>query len=186
MNNKGRIIIALILFIGIAALALNRGAWAGSGDRPARSAPQVGNPAPEAEEVQKGTVRPPDCGGLTVRVSGDYSICGFAIIHVTMKQNDVVLTFVREKRNNVPMGLSHILVDVVRMFVRVANKPHNGSLVEHAGVQICYAVPPNSQVQVMYHGILGSDQWIALETTVKDGEACATADLPGYYALVPK
>jgi hypothetical protein len=36
-----------------------------------------------------------------------------------------------------------------------------------------YAVPPNSQVQIMYHGIQGNDQWIALPTTVKDGEALA-------------
>jgi hypothetical protein len=185
MNHKVRFAIVLILFLGILALALNQPAWAGRGGRPAASAPQAGNPAPAAEEVQKGTVRPPDCGGLTVRISGDYSICGFAIIHVNMKQEDVVLTFVREKRNTTPGGLSHILVDVVRMFVRVANKPHDGSISEYADVQICYAVPPNSQVQIMYHGIQGNDQWIALATTIKDGEACATADLPGYYALVP-
>src|SRR6266545_1663593 len=86
MNTKIRFLIALFITLVIVALASNQVAWARFS--PATADAVASRNGPTLSD--KGTVRPPNCGGLTITKSGDYSLCAVAIIKADFKTQEAV------------------------------------------------------------------------------------------------
>jgi hypothetical protein len=88
MNKNVRSVIVLIATLGLILLAGNHVAWASLSERPMD--PTVVPQGTPRGWNKKGSVRPPHCEGLTITVSGEYSVCGMAILSVEFKTSEDV------------------------------------------------------------------------------------------------
>lgn len=130
----------------------------------------------------KGSVKPPD-RDILIPVTGEYSVGGFCTLSVTFNDPNVTLDA------SVTSPLPHDLPDDV-------HKIRQGCLLTyHEGAQqidelapasgnstICFAAIPKEKMVVYYYDVYGpSPMWVALETTVANGIACAPANASGIY-----
>ena len=146
------------------------------------------NPAP-------GSVKPPPAE-LTVCEQGDFSVGGVSILKVKQLVAGYCLTATLWNHafalGRIPAGAGKVLADIT--FLRVF---HHGRFVydvptTDGNVEICYAVPPETQGQIFFFDFFGprfgkrtgQPSWEPLPTTVIDGEACAPAQTSGAYALI--
>jgi hypothetical protein len=131
---------------------------------------------------QEGTIRPPGCEGLTIVESGQYSVCGVAIVIAELKDDGVEIVLTIEP---LPAGAGKVVAGTVNLQCFVDGKVHEGSHAEHAEPRLCFAASPGKDVQVRFYDE-NAKSWITVETTVTDGQACALANNSGKYILVEK
>lgn len=144
---------------------------------------------------QPGTVRPPP-PEVTICQDGFASVGGISTLEVdNLAPGYCLAAFLRNggfALGRVPDGAGRILANIT--FLRVFD---NSSFVYEVaggdgGVQVCYAVPANTQAQIYFFDFYGPQfgertgqpEWEPLETTVENGVACVTAQTSGAYALI--
>lgn len=164
--------------------------------QPMAAAPTATVPAPTpvvpalVQQVDefRGTVRPPGCKGVTILSNGplsggEYSICGQAVAKVILKQEGLEVEL--RLQNHTTKGAGKVLVGTIELTVRLDKKKVDGPHDPYADIQLCYAVPPGKEVEVKFYDT-EQNTWVALETTVENGQACAVANYSGDYVLVEK
>ena len=131
---------------------------------------------------QEGTIRPPGCEGMTIIASGQYSLCGVAIVIAELKDDGVEIVLTIEP---LPSDAGKVLAGTVNLECWVDGEIHQGPHDEHAEPRLCFAATPDKDVQVRFYDE-STQAWVAVETTVTDGQACALANNSGKYILVEK
>lgn len=198
MKKPIRLLIVSAVVIAVIAIAGTSVAWAKLSPQSAdaastgwgmqRAAPLDGvQPAapedgPSASSGYQGTVLPNGCTGVNITESGQFSICGIAVLNVDLKASNVELILTVE---SLPADVSKALVGTVRLDCFVDGKAEDGPHDPHAALQLCFAAPPDKDVQVMFFDE-AAQSWTALETKVEGGQACAPANYSGRYILVEK
>jgi hypothetical protein len=193
-----RMLLILTLTLGILALARNRVVWAGSTNESSQPALALdkGISAPLAKP-DPGSVKPPP-PAITVCKEGTNSIGGLAILKVLRLKLDYCLeAFLWNHAfaiGRIPDGAGKVLADITFLKVYYKSAFIYDVPVADGDVKICYAVPPGTQAQIYFFDFYGAHfkqrtgqpAWEPLETTVKDGIACAKAQTSGAYALIGK
>lgn len=184
MSAKLRLIIVILITLGILGLAGNQVAWAGFSHttQPGAAA------APDNPSISnKGTVRPPNCGNtLTITKSGRYSLCGVAIIKANYNTEDDVQYLVSLG----PTAPKETDAGKVRAGPVVFSSLVNGAVYTgpydaYAAIKLCFAAHPEKKVLIKFYDA-ALLTWVALPTSVDDGQACATVNSSGQYVLVKK
>lgn len=185
-------VISVIVIIGAVLVLSNRAVQAGWAPREKMQTdaqlPKQEVQAAEPSDTQlqtmgkEGTIRPPACDGLTIVQSGQYSLCGVAVINAELKEDgiEVVVTL-----QPLPANAGKVVAGTVNLECWVGGKIHEGPHDEHAEPRICFAAPPGKDVEVRFFDETAKS-WVAVETTVADGQACAPAYISGKYILVEK
>jgi len=183
MKRQIRFVIVVTAVLVLAALASSNVAWAGLSPQPAEPGivPQEAQPV---SSEYKGTVRPPNCEGLTITESGDYSVCGVAVISVEFTTDEDV-HLLASLDPYIPPGVSKVMAGPVVIGCLVDGVSDPGPHDRHADIKMCFAAnPKNKSVIKFYDEAAGA--WVALETTEENGQACATVNYSGKYVLVKK
>jgi len=128
----------------------------------------------------KGTIRPPGCEEIVLKDSGEYSVCGVAIVSVDFKDDDVQVIL---NLDALPADAGNVLAGTIDLQCLVDGELHKGPHDEHAEPRICFAAPPDKEVQVKFYDE-SAKSWVQVETTIADGRACAPANNSGKYVLV--
>lgn len=146
----------------------------------ARQAP--GQAQPAAQVNNQGTVKPPP-GTVLIPVTGQYSVGGFCALNVAL--DDPAIRLDARRITPLPPGLPDdvqnvrqgCLLTYYRSGERIlALPPGSGS------TRICFAALPPKEMAVYFHNTFDTDpEWVALETTVEAGIACADANASGTY-----
>lgn len=158
MKKSLRFLFVMLLLAGIIIVAGSKTVWATPAARQSESAPVKANGAPVG--VAAGSVRAPNCDGVTVLDLEQKSVCGIAILTGTAKGTDVFAAL-----NGMPDGF---LSQAVTLYFK------SGS------VEICFAAPTGGTIFFMPSGTF---DWAAVPTYFNDGLACATVFENGDYAL---
>jgi hypothetical protein len=191
--NKIIKVIIIVTALGLIALVSSKSALASWGpranvsdepqvvvqDEPQGSEPSDTQPLSSGLE---GTIKPPGCEGITVVESGRYPVCGVAVVEVDLKEENVEVILTIEP---LPTNAGKVLAGTLNLQCRVAGEVHNGSHDEHAEPRVCFAAPPDKEVQINFYDE-STQSWVAVETTVEEGTACAPANYSGKYVLVEK
>lgn len=142
-----------------------------------------------------GTVKPPP-SDIEVCQDGNYSVGGVAGVKVhELERGYCLAAFLRNHAfalGRIPDGAGKVLAQIT--FLRIFDHgrfvyklpPGDGD------IQICYAVPDGKEAQIYFFDFYGprfgernkQPAWQPLETTVKNGIACAAAQTSGAYALI--
>ena len=183
MNGRIRLTIVLIAALIMVTLASNHVAWASFSPQPAAPVP-VRQDVQSSSNEHKGTVRPPNCGGLTIKHSGRYPICGIAIIDVKFKTHQDV-KLLASIGSVIPPGAGKVMAGPVVIGCLVNGVPDPGPHDKHADINICFAAHPKNKSVIKFYDEVTAT-WKSLLTTVKDGKACATVNYSGTYVLVNK
>lgn len=130
----------------------------------------------------KGTTRPPGCEEIVLTKSGEYSVCGVAVVHVDIKDEGVEVIL---NLDPLPTDEDKVLAGTVDLKCLVGGELHEGAHDEHAEPKICFAAPPDKEVEVKFYDE-SLKTWLSLETAVSEGQACASANNSGKYVLVEK
>ncbi len=192
MNKTVRVLIAFIFVLGIVVVAKGNVAWAASSPMEAQSAPAQVESAPPMLYPEPGTVKPP-APVITITSSGVYSIGGFCSITVKNLVNGFGVngSLFYSKLKPLPKDAGQILFGSCFLQYFKFLPPPNVELdklpSDKGSADICFAVPPGKQGKVYFYDVLsGNPVWTALETTLKNGFACAASNMSGGYALVGK
>ena len=185
MGKGLRILIAVIFVLGVLLLARGQMAWAG--------APAAGNSAGAAlnpsvaglavPNPNPGTVRPPPVVAPPISVPGTYSVGGVCTVKVISMAPDVTLHTVLLPLNSVgekPQEVERFLAGVCQVNYVKAGAGLTDLTATDGVVQICFAAIPNTTDKIY---VYADNTWTALETTVADGLACASATKSGRYVL---
>jgi hypothetical protein len=143
------------------------------------AAPQDAAPASEGFQ---GTIIPPGCEGITITETGEYSVCGVAILSVVLQDIDIKVLASIEPY---PTDAGKVLAGTINLGCLLDGKPDMGPHDVHAQPKICFAAPPDKDVQVKFYDE-AAKAWVGLETTVSEGQACVPANYSGRYVLVEK
>jgi hypothetical protein len=191
-----RVMVAISLVLGIVFLARDQVAWA-------EPAAEV-DPSGQGEEIaaspmnfddddgdHHGSVKPPR-RRLWVCKEGVFSVGGVATLSVeNLAPGYCLRAFLWRHRwppVHLPSGAGRILADITFLQVYYHNRFKAHLPVEDGTVEICYAVPPGKEAKIYFLDFYGRHRggptWVALETTMKDGLACAPAQNSGAYALI--
>lgn len=185
MDKNLRMFIAAALLIGILFLARNQMAWAG--DLPVQN--QSG-PAQNQERAgladlnaQPGTVKPPPAVVPPITSPGTYSVGGICTLQVeqladTVSLHALLLPF--STLHNKPDEIERYLAGVCSLNYVKSGKGLTDLAPEDGAVKICFAAIPNVTNKIF---VYDDHTWTALDTTVENGLACATASKTGKYVL---
>jgi hypothetical protein len=199
-----RLLISIVLMLGLVLVARNQVANAqlSAGSEPSISAEDPSSIAlnglahdddDDDDDDHGGTVKPPP-GKTKICKKGVYSVGGGATIKVTTLAKHYCIRADLKKRSRVnghlPDGSGKLLSDVV--FVQVLYKNHVVSRLPDPNkggeAQICFAVPPGKHATIYFLNNFGKKDgkptWSPIATRVKNGVACAEAELTGAYALI--
>lgn len=194
MNKYIRLTIMIILVLGIVFVAQNQVAWANQSADPSLSIEEAHEPSvlPAAKDDCKdknknkdkcdGTVKPPP-KSLFIPVTGEYSVGGFCTLSIVF--NDPVITLDATIKTPLPRDLPD-QVHKVRQGCLLTYYSSNQRLDElpsnSGSATICFAAIPQQQTVVYFHNTYAPNPtWVALETTVQNGVACAAAPKSGVY-----
>lgn len=183
MNKNIRFILVLIATLTLFVLASNPVAWAHFSSQPTDLATGWQNPQPEWDPDQ-GSVRPPNCSGLTITASGIYSVCGMAVIDVKFKTNEDI-ELLASIDTVIPVIVGDVTTGSVAIGCLVNGVSDTGPHDHHADIKICFAAPPKSELVIKFYDET-TKTWTPLETTMKDGMACAIVNYSGKYVLVKR
>jgi len=194
MSKIFRIIIVVVV-LGLVALVSNQVVQAGWALGTPNEAPKVVPPAQQNDTQasepsdtqpqamgEQGTIRPPGCNKVDITTSGEYSVCGIAVVSVGPKPDNVEITL---KVGPLPKDAGNVLAGSVILQCWVDGKKDQGPHDQHGNPQICFAAPPDKQVQVKFYDE-NTKSWVVVETTVANGRACAPATYSGKYILAEK
>lgn len=191
-----RVLVVISMVLGIVVLAQDQVAWA--------------EPATEVEDSDKieevsssfmkfgdgdksgpGTVKPPRRWLWTCE-DGFYSLGGVATLSVENLAHHYCLRAILWRRHWPPVYVPHdagsFLADITFLRVFYRNRFKKQLPVEDGSVELCYAVPPGKEAKIyfldFYGRRRGKPTWVALDTRVENGIACAPAQKSGAYALI--
>jgi hypothetical protein len=200
MNKYFRILISILVVLGLVLVARSQvaGAELPSGAEPSIAAEDQGSVSlyghgDDDDDEHRGTVKPPPSRRKICK-KGVYSVGGTATIKVTRLAKHYCIHTDLKKRTHVhgyiPQGAGKLLSDVVLLQFFYRNHAIS-RLPDKAGeALICFAVPPGKKASIYFLNSLGKKDgkptWVPISTTVKNGMACAEAELSGSYALIGK
>jgi hypothetical protein len=78
-----------------------------------------------------------------------------------------------------------VLAGSVAIGCLVAGIPDTGPHDRHAAIELCFAAPLKQESVIKFYD-KEAGTWTSVETTVRDGQACATVNYSGEYVLVKK
>lgn len=180
MGKYIRVLILVVVLAGTIGLAQSQAVWAQPADEDLQSVQSESiSPALLLGGDEKGgTVKPPPGTTKTCK-TGNYSLGGVSIVRVHRLAPDYCLTATLRKRDDT----NSILAKITDIQFFYQNQPI-GTLPDSEGdVEICYALPPDTQAQIYFRGY-GSEEWLPLITTYTKRTACAPAQVSGSYALI--
>ena len=197
MNKTIRILTAITFVLAIAIVARNNVAWAGNAAESKQAINSQAQVSSALDKPDPGSVKPPPAE-ITVCEDGTFSVGGVSTLEVTNLADGYCLAaFLRNHAfavGHIPDGAGEVLAHIT--FLRIF---YHGKLVyelptEDGQVQICYAIPPGKTAQIYFFDFYGprfgertgQPSWVALDTTVDGGMACAAAQTTGAYALIGK
>lgn len=188
MSKGVRIVIGLIFLIGLALLARNQLALAGS--LPAQSAGSVaqsrGVSAQADIYAQRGSVKPPPVVVPPIHTPGTYSAGGVCTVIVDSIAPDVglhVILLPFSTVHNRPSEIKRYLAGVCNLTFVEAGKGVTDVTPADATVKVCFAAIPNTSNTIY---IYDDKTWFPLVTTVQNGLACAPATKTGKYLLTDR
>lgn len=129
-----------------------------------------------------GSVVPPP-PKVVISVTGEYSVGGFCTLSVTLSDPNIRLDasimtpLPRELPDRVQKVRQGCLLDYY------SSEEHVNELPATSGnTTICFAATPRKSITVyFYDKYAPHPKWVALETTVQAGKACAPANVSGVY-----
>jgi len=184
--------IALLLALGIVFLAQGRVAWANNVPEQDSIAENNDIQAVAAKQDNEndddpGSVKPPS-KVIVIKKSGTYSIGGFCTMTVELNAEKVrAQVFIeRPLPKSLPSG-----VRSVRQGCRVTYYDSRTRLEvllpEQGNAKICFAAAPKKDNTIYFYNVYGeSPVWVALETEVEKGIACADGNGSGTYVVTVK
>ena len=195
MSKLIRAMIALSMISGILLLAHKQVAWA-------QPATEV-NQSDQVQEIASaplnhggggdgpGSVKPPPRRQFRCK-DGVYSVGGVATLNIENLARGYCLQAFLWKRRwppvRVPAGTGGFLADITFLQIFYRNRFQNELPVTNGTLEVCYAVPPGKQAKIYFLDFYGRRRgrptWVALDTTVENGMACAPAQSSGGYALI--
>jgi hypothetical protein len=188
------IVVAALGLIALVSSQVVQASWGPHASAPKEAQNEVQLPKQEEVQIsepndtqpeamgQDGTTRPPNCEGLVIPVSGEYSLCGVAVVEVEINDEGVEVIVDIEA---LPTDLDNVLAGTVNLKCLVDGEIHEGRHDEHAEPVLCFAAPPDKEVVVKFYDE-SAGSWTSVETTVAAGQACAPANYSGKYVLVEK
>jgi len=185
MGKSLRIFMALVFVVGLLLLAQGQMAWAGG--LPAwDSAAVVRNPRTSSLAVPNpnpGTVKPPPVVVPPISVPGTYSLGGVCTVIVerldpTVGVHPVLLPF--SSVGPQPEDVARFLAGVCQVNYVKAGAGLADLTSADGSVKICFADIPTATNKIY---VYVDKTWTALDTTVEDGLACASASKSGRYVL---
>jgi len=183
MSKRIRWITSWVAILILVMFASSDVAWASFSPQAVDSASAPDN-VQSVSNDRKGTVRPPNCEGLAITESGDYPLCGIAIIDVEFTTAEDV-QLVASLDSIIPPGAGKVMAGPVVIGCLVDGVSDPGPHNRHANIKICFAAhPKNKSVIKFYDEATGT--WTSLETTLEGGKACAIVNYSGRYVLVKK
>ena len=183
MSGKIRWIIVLLATLTVVVLGSQKVAWAAI--PPGSDAPASLERSGQFEAGQhKGTVQPPNCEGLTITETGNYPVCGIAILEVQFKTDEDVRVLASIDPV-IPPGAGKVMAGAVSIGCEINGSQDPGPHDPHVGMLICFAAHPKNKSVIKFYDE-ATQTWISLPTLVKDGRACAVANYSGLYVLVKK
>ena len=185
MGKGLRILIAVVFLIGLLLLARGQLAWAG-GLSAWNSAGVAQNPAASGMAVpnaRPGTVKPPPVVAPPISGPGTYSLGGVCTVIVerldpTVSVHAVLLPF--SSVGQQPKDVARFLAGVCQVNYVKAGAGLADLTAADGSVKICFAAIPTATNKVY---VYVDKTWTALDTTVEDGLACASASKSGRYVL---
>jgi hypothetical protein len=202
MSKYFRILISIFVVLGLVLVARSQVVGAGPSGEPEQSISvedqgslslKGGGDDDDNDDHHGGTVKPPP-GKTKICKKGVYSVGGGATIKVFSLAKHYCIRADLKKRSHVnghiPEGAGRLLSDVVLVQVLYRNRvvsrlpdPNKGG-----EAQICFAVPPGKHAKIYFLNYFGKKDgkptWVPIATNVKNGVACAEAELTGAYALI--
>jgi hypothetical protein len=129
-----------------------------------------------------GSVKPPP-HEVVIPVTGEYSVGGFCTISLTL--NDPNINLNASIKSPLPRELPD-KVQKVRQGCLLTYYSSNHRLDElpsaSGNATICFAASPNKQMTVYFYNLYAANPgWVALETKVEAGKACAQGNASGVY-----
>jgi hypothetical protein len=181
------------LIVGIVFVARNQVAWANQSSDLSLSAREDGQAAVadkkddckdknKNKDKCKGTVKPPP-KDLFIPVTGEYSVGGFCTLSIVL--NDPAITLDATIKTPLPSDLPDKVHKVRQgcLLTYYSSDLRIDELSSNSGsATVCFAATPQQQTVVYFHNTYSSNPtWVALETTVQNGIACAAAPKSGVY-----
>jgi hypothetical protein len=182
MSARIRLLTVFIATLVLVALASSNVVWASFSAQSVEPVDVPQSVQPVSNE-HKGTVRPPNCEGLTISESGDYSICGIAILEVDFKNDDEDVKVLASLSELIPPNAGNVIAGPVKIGCLVDGKSDEGPHDQHAAIQMCFAAP-HEKDSVIKRYDEKTQTWETLETKVDEGKACAKVNFNGKYVLV--
>ncbi len=185
MSKAVRFVVAAILLFTIVLLAGSQLASAGKLPLFSPPAPRgAGVSAMAADKKNPGTVKPPPVVVPPINEPGTYSAGGVCTVIVEsiaepMSLHVNLLPF--STVHNPPQEIQRYLAGVCQLtFVKRGAGVTPDVLPADAVVTICFAAIPNTTAKIY---VYDDHSWFPIDTTVKDGMACASATKSGKYVL---
>ena len=129
-----------------------------------------------------GTVKPPP-HQVIIPVTGEYSVGGFCTLSVTF--NDPKIKLDASLKTPLPRDLPdkvHKVRQGCLLTYYSSNQRLNDLSANSGSATICFAAIPQQQTVVYFHNTYAlNPTWVALETTIQNGIACAAAPQSGVY-----
>jgi hypothetical protein len=146
-----------------------------------------------------GTVRPPS-GDAKICKKGDYSVGGSAVIQIKKldedkrdRDRDRKHSRDRDRKKEREKEREKDCIRAVSKKPTLSQLPNGGGSVlgnaivlqsvDESKLKLCFAAPPGKKVKIY---VYSHGAWRALETSVKNGSACAEAPRSGTYVLAGK
>jgi hypothetical protein len=134
-----------------------------------------------------GTVKPPPWK-TQIPVTGEYSVGGLCTLSVVL--NDSKTTLNAELKDPLPHDLPRELQRVQQgcLLTFYSSQKRIPRLSSAAGsATICFAATPKKMMTLYFYDIYSAHpKWTSLETTVRDGKACAAGNGSGVYVATFK
>jgi hypothetical protein len=207
VNKYFRIILLIVLVLGILGLAKNQLAWAATSPQetgqsalsqveksilPSRDDCDKDKNSDKCKAKDKdkckkhgedcGTVKPPP-HHVVISATGDYSVGGFCTLTVVFNDPTIALDAsiedplprdLPDKVHKVSQGCHLIYYESGK---RIAELPPASGT-----ATICFAATPQKPMTIYFNDIYSAyPTWVALETTIQNGIACAAAPSSGVY-----
>jgi hypothetical protein len=211
MTKYFRLFIAILMILGLLALAKGGVAWAakssGKSDQPApqsigqpdQSDKDPCNKNPDSQDCKdkekdkdkdKCNPKKEDCGSvkpppkeIVITVNGEYSVGGFCTLTVEYLVDDHRLNagVVTPLPRPLPDGVHKVELGCLLSYYK-SEAPIDEMLPEAGKTTICFANSPQKDMQIYFYDANSANpEWTPLETTVTDGIACAVANKSGVY-----
>ena len=180
--------VVIVMVLAIVGIARDSSVWAGSSldvvTPPDLDVYQADNLQVESN-TESGTVHPPD-PTITIRNSGVYNVGGVCSLTVEYKGPDLYDRVILRKAAGFPFPKEEgqLYLPGCELFHFKSNKLVNETSAGDGSWKICFANLPDKDITIYYLDNFSSKKpaWIALETTVENGQVCAAAYFTGLYA----